>query len=287
MNCRKNRFQCLLLAIATVIAVHAIPVQAATAREELKQLIGQLQGNPNDYALRERIIELAKQIKPAPTIPEETQRRMARGAAAFKGAKSESDYQDAVREFEQAALAAPWSADAYYNLGVAQDKAGDHAAAVRSLKLALLAAPGSQETKNLLYEVEYRLEKANSPEARAAREREKQEAFLRSLDGARFVDTFDGPYSTTEYIYEVQGNTVVCTLRLIRLKQQALSVEGLTQPGQSKEEWRKSWRDGQVVVMDEPDVRQWITISPDGQTLMLWHKIGNGAPQTSSSARRQ
>lgn len=137
-------------------------VYAQSPRDELKQLVTQLQNNPSDTALREKIIKLAKTAKLAPAIPEEVERSMARGAAAFKGAKNANDYKDAVREFEQASLAAPWSGDIYYNLGLAQDKAGDHASAVRNLKLALLASPNSREIKTLLYEVEYRAEKSVS-----------------------------------------------------------------------------------------------------------------------------
>lgn len=108
----------------------------------------------NDTALRERIIKLAPTLKPAPVLPDEAERWMVRGSAAFKGATSAAGYLDAAKEFEQATLAAPWYGDAYFNLGVAQDKAEDYAAALSSLKLAQLASPGSKEIKLLIYEVE-------------------------------------------------------------------------------------------------------------------------------------
>lgn len=139
---------------------------AQTPREELRQMVEQLQMSPNDNALREKIIKLATSIKPAPAIPEEAERRMARGAAAFKGAKSAANYQDAAKEFEQAILAAPWYGDAYYNLGVAQDKAENYEAALRSLNLAQLASPDSKDIKALIYEVDYRREKLDDLSAR-------------------------------------------------------------------------------------------------------------------------
>lgn len=154
----------LIIFIFTFLALTA-NAYAQSPREELQQMVGQLQKTPNDNTLRERIIKLAAEIKPAPAIPEEAERRMARGAAAFKSATPGSDYQDAVKEFEQATLAAPWYGDAYFNLGVAQDKAGNYEAALRSLKLAQMASPDSKEIKALLYEVEYRGEKANAAEA--------------------------------------------------------------------------------------------------------------------------
>ncbi len=153
-----------------LLAVLATNVYAESSSEQLGQLVVQLQKTPNDDALREKIIKLAQAIKPPPVVPEEAERRMARGAAAFKGAKSSSGYHDAILEFELATLAAPWYGDAYFNLGVAQDKAGNYEAALRGLRLAKLATPGSKEINDLIYEVEYRNEKAHSPEVVAAKQ---------------------------------------------------------------------------------------------------------------------
>lgn len=159
-------FAAKLVMIVLVTYVVGAQAHAANPREELNQMMQQLQKTPNDNALRENIIKFARTVRPSPMLTEEAERRMVRGAAAFKSAKSPSDFGDAVREFELASLSAPWSGDVYYNLGLAQDKAGDHVSAARSLKLALLASPTSKETKNLLYEVEYRAEKTQAKQAR-------------------------------------------------------------------------------------------------------------------------
>jgi hypothetical protein len=60
------------------------------------------------------------------------------------------------------------------------------------------------------------MEKANSPEARAAQEKARQEAFLRSLDGAKFVwiNESVGQAKWAE-IREVQGNTLISKERLL------------------------------------------------------------------------
>jgi len=140
-------------------------VCAQSPREQLSQMVEQLQKTPVDNALRERIIKLAKELKPPPAINEAAERHLARGRAAFRSAKEAADYKDAVREFSQASLAAPWLHDAYYNLGVAQDKAGEYRGAMQSLKLAMLSAPTADEAKSsrdLLYEVEFREEKARA-----------------------------------------------------------------------------------------------------------------------------
>lgn len=181
-----NKISTVILGLTLAALVSS--VHAQTTQEQFRQMVRQLQETPNDDVLRERTIKLAQQIKPAPPIPEETQRRMARGTAALKGAKTENDYKEAVREFEKAALTAPWYADAYYNLGLAQDKAGDHGAAIRSLELALFAAPDSQETRNLMFEVEYR--------------------FIRGLDGGRWVCNDNDAYVT---YFEAAGSNISFT----------------------------------------------------------------------------
>lgn len=174
-----------------LLALCATRTYAQSPHEQLSQMVQQLQKTPGDNALREKIIKLAASIKPAPAIPSEAERRMVRGAAAFRSATSAADYQDAVKEFAQATHAAPWYGDAYFNLGVSQDKAGNHEAALLSLKFAQLTSPYSKEIKTLMYEVEFRQEKANSPEARAAREvvraQEAEARFLASLEGTKYI----------------------------------------------------------------------------------------------------
>lgn len=175
-----------IIFIFTFLAL-AASTHAQSPREQLNQMAQQLQKTPNDNALREKIIKLAPMLKPLPALPPEAERRMARGSAAFKSATSVAGYRDAAKEFEQATLAAPWYGDAYFNLGVAQDKGENYQAALRSLQLAHLASPDSKEIKVLMYEVEYRHEKANSPESRAAKEKEAEQRFIASLEGAKYV----------------------------------------------------------------------------------------------------
>ncbi len=57
-------------------------------------MVEQLQKTPADNALREKIIKLAAEIKPAPAVPEEAQRREGRAKFAFKSAKSNDDYRN-------------------------------------------------------------------------------------------------------------------------------------------------------------------------------------------------
>jgi tetratricopeptide (TPR) repeat protein len=130
--------------------------------QQFQQALKEFSGNPNDAA-RERIIKLAQGMKPAPDVPDDAARSVARGRAALKDAKSTAAFKEVIAEFQKASLLAPWSADIYYNLGLVQDKAGNYAEALQNLKLYLLAAPDADDAKavrNLIFEVEYRKDKA-------------------------------------------------------------------------------------------------------------------------------
>jgi len=63
----------LIIFVLTLVAL-AASAYAQSPREQLQQMVEQLQKSPNDNALRERIIKLGAQIKPAPAIPEEARK---------------------------------------------------------------------------------------------------------------------------------------------------------------------------------------------------------------------
>lgn len=105
----------------------------------------------------------AKPVERPVAISEEAERRMARGAAAIADAKTSADFLAAAKEFELATIAAPEWGDAYYNLGVAYDKAGKPIEALAALKRAAAAMPEARDVKTLMYQVEFRAEKARDP----------------------------------------------------------------------------------------------------------------------------
>lgn len=151
----------LIFFIASLVM--AASAHATNPREELKQLTAQLQSNPSDTALREKIIKLARTIRPAPAIPVEAERFDGRGEYAFKSAKSEADYLVAAQEFEKASNAAPWIASYYYNLGTAYEKAQRPNEAKRNFELYLLAAPDARDAREVSRRIsglEFAIEKA-------------------------------------------------------------------------------------------------------------------------------
>ena len=163
----------LLLSLALAITAYAAK-KPNSGSETLHQYVLDLKKNPSNRAVREKIIKLAESMKQRPELPESAERNMARGAAYFSKASELSGYKKAINEFEAASNEAPWFALAYYNLGVAQEKAGLYAESIQSLKFYLLAAPearNAREVKNKIYELEVDAEDAqagkNAPPAKA------------------------------------------------------------------------------------------------------------------------
>lgn len=151
-----------LIVFTLTLLVLAASAFAQPAREQLDQMVEQLQKTPNDTALREQIIRLAQEIKPAPALPDESLRREGRGNAAFRKATEAADYIAAAREFEAASLAAPWVAGYYSDMCTAYEKGGALREAAHSCRLysiALTDGKDAREAKLRTAGIEYEAEK--------------------------------------------------------------------------------------------------------------------------------
>jgi tetratricopeptide (TPR) repeat protein len=221
MKCAHKGF-CALFLVATLFMSFSPQAQAASSQEILAQYISDLQKNPNDYALREKIIRHVQTMKPAPAIPDEARRFMNRGMAAAEEAKTEKDYRDAIEEFQKAVNSAPWLGSGYRNLAVVQDKAGLYSQAVQNLKCYLLTNPPTADAdaaKTLMDKIEYRQEKKakeSSPETIAKRGQEKSEVFLRNLNGAVFSANLDLGCYGERHTVTIRGNEFVFRSRCYR-----------------------------------------------------------------------
>jgi len=147
----------LIIFVLTFMALVA-SAYGQSPREQLQQLVEQLQKTPNDNALRERIVRLGAEIKPAPAVPEEANRFFVRGNVFQKEAKDPSGYELAISAYREALRVAPWWGDAYFNLAVALESANKFDEAIASIKLYLASAPtGSaeaREAQNKIYALE-------------------------------------------------------------------------------------------------------------------------------------
>ncbi len=175
----------IMMAGAALALAATLSLPAAADEARLRQQIKVLDatpagGTPEKKVLHEiGVLMQGLQAKP---IPEEFHRRMARGETALGAASDKGGLKRAADEFRAATQAAPWRAEAYYNLGIVQDKAGLYDAAMRNLKIYLAATPDASDAaavRKLVYQIEYRKEeaqagRAKAVEAKAAKAKERQ-----------------------------------------------------------------------------------------------------------------
>jgi tetratricopeptide (TPR) repeat protein len=107
--------------------------------------------------LLKKIADVGSQVKPAPAIPEEAHKHMVMGTTILRAAKSPEDFKGAIGEFQKAVRSAPWWGDAYYNLGVAEEAAGEFGEAKRHLQLYLASKPPTADARSAqdkIYEID-------------------------------------------------------------------------------------------------------------------------------------
>jgi hypothetical protein len=162
--------KCIIVAF-TFLAL-AASVYAQSPREELQQMVEQLQKSPNDHALREKIIQLAPTLNPSPALPDAAIAFEGRGQFAFRSATSEGDFLVAAQEYEKAVAAAPWVPGYYADLCTIYEKAGKFEAAKRHCGFYLigLTDPAQMtDVKRRIAGLEFGIEKSAKEEAEKAR----------------------------------------------------------------------------------------------------------------------
>ncbi|MFH0732348.1 MAG: tetratricopeptide repeat protein [Candidatus Omnitrophota bacterium] len=163
----------------------ALPSRAEDSQENLNQYVADLQNNPYDSALREKIIKLVQNMNVKPAVPKEVIKIEGAAEYAFSNAKSESDYLDAAKEYEKALLLAPWLAQGYYNCAVAYKSAGKLQEAIDAFNFYLMAAPDASDAQEVQKEIgglEYALGKSEE-EAEVVRQVSDVIEIFRTLSG--------------------------------------------------------------------------------------------------------
>ena len=103
----------------------------------------------------------------AAAVSDKVKYHMVRGQTAMEMAKVPADYELAIEEFKKAQLLAPNWPDVYYNLGVAQEKAGKFNVAAESFKRYLQLAPkasNAASVKDLITRLEFKAEQTITDE---------------------------------------------------------------------------------------------------------------------------
>jgi tetratricopeptide (TPR) repeat protein len=196
----------LLLLFAIVIPARA---QAPGPQQTLNQYVADLQKNPNDTALRGKIIALAQTMHPAPTIPEEARGHYVMASTFAEKAKEDAErakddsglkqaateFERAIGEYKAALLAAPWWADAYKKLAIAQKAANHYDDAVASLNFYLLTQPAdARDAQDEIYKLKalkqaaadkqaVQAQKQREAEQKAAAEQQRKQQEEQNLQG--------------------------------------------------------------------------------------------------------
>lgn len=121
--------------------------------EQLKQYLEQLKQNPSDDALRGKLIELALSANPKPTTPDVAWEASGKGGFLLENGKSAADFAAGAAAFAQAALAAPWVPDFYFNQGVLWERAERYQEAIKAFRWYLTAAPASDDRSDVLVRI--------------------------------------------------------------------------------------------------------------------------------------
>ncbi len=178
MNSPRKIFFVALTLLALTASAHA-----QSPREQLQQLTIQLQQTPNDNALRERIIKLGAELKPAPAVPEEAIRYEGRAQFAFKSAQTKDDFLTAAKEYEKAVAAAPWVLGYYSDLCTIYEKVGEFETAKRNCGFYLTGLSDPEQmtdVKRRIAGLDFGVEKTKSQEDQVT---VKFTSFLRTING--------------------------------------------------------------------------------------------------------
>ena len=259
-------FSAIIFILIILMVTSLVHAQTTGPQEILNQYVADLQKNPNDYALREKIIKHTQTMKPAPALPEEARRYFIEGNAMLKAVKEQKGYGLALDAYRQCLLAAPWWAEAYYNYSVALDLANRFDEAVNVLKLYITTNPGEAESRKAqdkIYEIGAKKKLAaqekeeSSPQAIAAREQKKSDDWLKKLDGRRYRESRGGSGEL-----EVRGKFIV-----------------LSAPGVSLGPWEIRGRSASTPrVMQRPPlpVQTTFIISEDGDRVIEHRDFSDG-----------
>lgn len=160
--------------------------QQGSSFDELKKDTMQLQQNPNDDALRTKIIQLAVRLDMKPAIPPEMDELAGKAKFIISHANTDADYAEAADAYVKASLLAPWVPENYSNAGVAYEKAKRYSDAVRFFQFYVLAAPDAPDAKAAREHIgglKYAIEKDAADKAAAEDQARRKDEAIRSLNG--------------------------------------------------------------------------------------------------------
>jgi hypothetical protein len=141
-----KKFHVVLILLGILSAACALSAQSP--REAFKEMVARLQQNPSDDALREKVVQTATSLDPAPAIPEEARRNLIEGMTLHQEAKTPEDEKIALEVFAKALQIAPWWADVYLGQSISQELTGQLDDAEKSLHFYVLSGLSEEKARS-------------------------------------------------------------------------------------------------------------------------------------------
>lgn len=273
-----------LLALTFLVLSASASAQAPSPREQFPAAVEAFQKTPTpESALR--VIQLFKQLNPAPAVPEEAREPFVMGATVLKGAADPVGASKAVDYFTKSLAVAPWFAEAWYNRALAHETAGNFDRAINDLNAYLafdLPASDRREAQDKVYALKAKIElaaikKAGEDKAAAAKAADTPQAreatLLKKVEGGRFVDDRNKappPHFSYSDILEIKGGTLYRSIRIHSMgsgNTRIISFYNHDQPGLYPAE-TVSFRDG-AFTFTSFGITYVYRIRPDGQALLM------------------
>lgn len=208
---KKSHFTAMLLAVLFC----AFPVTAQSPREAFKEMVAQLQQNPADDALREKVIQAAAALDPAPAIPEDARRNLIEGMTLHQEAKSPEDEKIALDAFSRALQLAPWWGDIYVAQSVSQELTGQLDDAAKSLHFYLLSNPADDKARTAqdhIYVLDAKKKKAHAAVQASAQQIDQRKALSgwwqckTGCTGYRYLSSDGSDLKLQDYHWTFEGH---------------------------------------------------------------------------------
>lgn len=142
------------IVLALSLAPIAFAISAPPDMHTFQQAVTALRHDPGNDQLRIKIIKLARQMQPVPSVPSRARQEIDRGAKLREEAEGMSDYKHAVTEYRAAIADAPWWGEAYLKASDALQDAGLYDEAIKDLNFYIMTDPGKQQVEDAKQQID-------------------------------------------------------------------------------------------------------------------------------------
>jgi hypothetical protein len=183
-----------------------------------QQAVADYQQPPNTWVSAQNVAKLSATMDKLPPIPEEARKHFVMGATEFKEAKNTGDFLQAAGEFFQSSIIAPWWAEAWNNMTVSRESAGDYDYALNCLKVYQLFKLNGDEARaaqDLLYKIQAEKDLAakHTADQQAADTANAQAAAKAQAD----ADAAKEKAALNNFIRSIQGNWLTSRVHFLSI----------------------------------------------------------------------